>query len=65
MGELKNAEKPNSRPILRLIRCGCQYEMLLGSLRIVASPKDTPPFSVEAVAAAEDTFLVLSADPGA
>ena len=37
--------------------------MSLGSLRIVAAPDDTPPFKVDAVAAEEDTFLVLSADP--
>lgn len=63
MDKFKNAEKLNNRPRLRLIRCGCQYEILLGSLRIVASPKNAPPFRVAAVAAEEDTFLVLSADP--
>jgi len=36
--------------------------MSLGSVSIVAAPKDTPPFPVDAVAVEEDTFLVLSAD---
>jgi len=34
----------------------------LGSLGIVASPENRPPFEVDAVAVEEDTFLVMSAD---
>ena len=37
--------------------------MSLGGCRLVAAPKDNPPFKVEALVAEEDTFLVLSADP--
>lgn len=48
---------------LRLIRGGHHFEMSLGAYRIVAAPKDKPPFPVDAEAAEEDTFLVLSADP--
>jgi len=33
------------------------------ALRIVSCPEDAPPFEVDAVAAEEDTWLVLSADP--
>jgi hypothetical protein len=47
---------------LRLIRGGYPREISLGSLAIVAAPKDSPPFTVDAVAFEEDTFLVLSAD---
>jgi len=46
----------------RLIQGGLQREMVLDGVRIVAAPEDRPPFTVEAVAAEEDTFLVLSAD---
>jgi len=34
-----------------------------GSVQIVVAPRGRPPFPVNAVAAEEDTFLVLSADP--
>ena len=37
--------------------------MSLGSCRLVAAPKDNPPFKLDALVAEEDTFLVLSADP--
>jgi len=55
--------KTHKRPKLRLIRGGYPREMSLGSVSIVAAPKDRPPFQVDAIAAEEDTFLVLSADP--
>lgn len=32
-------------------------------VKLQVAPEDSPPFPVEAVAAEEDTFLVLSADP--
>ncbi len=51
------------RPKLRLIKCGNQNETLLGLIQVVAAPKNSPPFKVEAIAAEEDTFQVLSADP--
>jgi hypothetical protein len=35
----------------------------LGGCRLVAAPKDNPPFRVDALVAEEDTFLVLSAAP--
>jgi hypothetical protein len=57
-------KKKDKRPRLRLIRGGYPCEVSLGSLRIVAAPKHRPPFPVDAVAFEEDTFLVLSADPG-
>ncbi len=56
-------KKKDNRPRLRLIRGGYPCEISLGSVRIVAVPKDRPPFPVDAVAFEEDTFLVLSADP--
>jgi hypothetical protein len=53
----------DKRPKLALIRGGYPSKMSLGSVSIIAAPKDRPPFQVDAVAAEEDTFLVLSADP--
>jgi len=48
---------------LRLIPGGYPREISHGSVRIVATPKDRPPFPVDAVAFEEDTFLIMSADP--
>ena len=56
-------EKTDKRPRLRLIRGGYPHEVSLGSVRIVATPKDRPPFPVDAVAFEEDTFLIMTADP--
>jgi hypothetical protein len=55
-------EKTDKGPRLQLIRGGYPYEISLGSLEVVAAPKDRPPFPVDAVAFEEDTFLVLSAE---
>ncbi|MFH1349909.1 MAG: hypothetical protein ABII26_03140 [Pseudomonadota bacterium] len=61
---MSTSDKSNSRYHgLRLIRGGLQCETRIGSIKIVASPEEIPPFPVDAVAAEEDTFLVLSADP--
>ncbi len=56
-------KKKDKTPRLRLIPGGYPREISHGSVRIVATPKDRPPFPVDAVAFEEDTFLVLSADP--
>lgn len=56
-------EKKDERPKLRVIHGGFPYEITVGSVDIVASPEDSPPFEIDAVASEEDTFLVLSADP--
>jgi len=48
---------------LRLIRGSYPFWLSFGSVDIVAAPKDSPPFSIDAVVIEEDTFLVLSADP--
>jgi len=53
------------RPRLRLIRCDSCHKIPFGAVTIVAAPKDVPPFMVDAVAAEEDTFLALSAEPKA
>lgn len=47
---------------MQLIRGTYTRKISLGSVEIVAAPKDAPPFTVDAVAFEEDTFLVLSAD---
>jgi hypothetical protein len=49
-------------PRLRLIRSSYPYQTKLGSIDLVASPQDRPPFKADAVAVEEDTFLVMSAD---
>lgn len=48
--------------MLRLIKGRYPFRITLGSLDIVASPENRPPFEVDAVAVEEDTFLVMSAD---
>ena len=58
----KRQKKTDKRPKLQLIRGGYPREISLGSVGIVAAPIDTPPFTVDAMAFEEDTFLVLSAD---
>jgi hypothetical protein len=55
--------KTDRRPMLKLIRGGRIREMTVGKLKVVAAPKDAPPFPVEAMVFEEDTFLVMSADP--
>lgn len=54
--------KKDKRPKLKLIQGGLQCEMSFKSIRIVASSKYLPPFEVDAIAAEEDTFLIMSAD---
>ena len=61
--ELGIGKKLDERPNLQLIRGNYPFHISLGSIDIVAAPKDSPPFSIDAVAVEEDTFLVLSADP--
>ncbi|MCP4662151.1 MAG: hypothetical protein GY856_42655 [bacterium] len=56
-----NVEGTRNRPSLRLIRGGGGHEVFLHGVRVVAAPPQLPPFAVEAVAAEEDTYLVLSA----
>ena len=58
-----NEESRSNRPNLKLIYGGLHFEMSLGGCRLVAAPKDNPPFKVDALVAEEDTFLVLSAEP--
>ena len=48
---------------MRLVEGGYHVEMSPGPYRVVAAPKDRPPFAVGAVVAEEDTYLVLSAEP--
>ena len=55
----KTDEKPN----LQIIPGTYPLEIFFRTLRIVAAPKDRPPFKVGAVAFEEDTFLVMSAEP--
>jgi len=50
-------------PNLRVMQGGLVSAMSFGGLQIVATPKEHPPFPVDAFAYEEDTFLVLSADP--
>jgi len=61
--ELGIGKKSDEMPNLRLILGNYPFQLSFGVIDIVAAPKDTPPFSIDAVAVEEDTFLVLSADP--
>ena len=51
-----------NKPKLELIKGGLSCKTSLGSIEIVAAPKEAPPFKVEAFVFEEDTFLVMSAD---
>jgi hypothetical protein len=56
-------KKKNISAQLSVVRGGLQKEISYGSLRIVAATENHSPFSVEAVAFEEDTWLIMSADP--
>jgi len=60
---MKSGENMDNRPRLRLIQGSLHREMRHRSVQIIATPENKPPFRVDAVAAEEDTFLVLSAPP--
>ena len=48
---------------MQLIRGCYPCEFSIGTVSIIAAPKDRQPFKVDALATEEDTFLVLSAHP--
>ena len=50
------------KPKLKVIQGGLRSETYWGTVRIVAAPQYAQPFSIDAIAAEEDTFLVLSAE---
>jgi len=56
------ADEDHNRPELNVIRGRLLEETWLGDLHVVAAPMRIPPFPIDAIAAEEDTFLVLSAD---
>ena len=55
--------KTDREPNLQIIPGTYPLEISFGTLRIVAAPKDRPPFKADAMAFEEDTFLVMSAEP--
>ena len=55
--------KTDKVPNLQIIPGAYPLEIWFGTLRVVAAPKDRPPFKVDAMAFEEDTFLVMSAEP--
>ena len=61
--ELGIGKKSDEMPNLQLILGNYPFQLSFGVIDIVAAPKDSPPFSIDALAVEEDTFLVLSADP--
>jgi hypothetical protein len=60
--ELGIGKKTDEIPNLQLIRGNYSFRLSFGDIDIVAAPKSSPPFSIDAVVVEEDTFLVLSAD---
>jgi hypothetical protein len=56
-------EKGDNKPKLGLIRSEHHSMISIGSVEIFVGPENMAPYPVDAVAAEEDTFLVLSADP--
>ena len=55
--------RTDREPNLQIIPGTYPLEISLGTLHIVAAPKDRPPFKAAAMAFEEDTFLVMSAEP--
>jgi hypothetical protein len=53
----------NDKPEQRQVPDDHHSEISIGSVRVFVAPEEWPPFVVDAVAAEEDTYLVLSADP--
>ena len=47
---------------MKLIHGGLHCQTAFNSLKIIAAPKEAPPFTADAIVFEEDTFLVLSAD---
>ena len=58
-------EKGKYKPKLRLIRGSKDFKISIGFVQIFVAPENIPPFMIDAVAAEEDTYLVLSAGPEA
>jgi hypothetical protein len=54
--------KTDREPNLQVIPGTYPLEISIGTIHIVAAPKDRPPFKSEAIAFEEDTFLVMSAE---
>lgn len=48
---------------LHVIEGGLHCKMTVNDLRIIAAPKQSPPFQIEALAVEEDTYLIMSAEP--
>ena len=59
--EMKTPKNIKAR--LRVIPGGLHRTLNFRGLHIVAAPDNSPPFTVQAMAYEEDTFLVMSADP--
>lgn len=55
--------KTDDKPEQRQVPGGHRSEITIGPIRVFIAPEQWPPFVIEAMAAEEDTFLVLSADP--
>ena len=55
--------RQDSKAKLKLILGSHHSEIWIGPVRIFVAPEEMPPFIADAVAAEEDTYLVLSADP--
>jgi len=51
-----------TKPELKVIQGGLRSETFWDDVRIVAAPQYAQPFRIDAIAAEEDTFLVLSAE---
>ncbi len=64
MKSLKDKTLTHGRSGLWAIQSGRCWEVSFGAIRIFAATEDEQPFQVDAVAVEEDTYLVLSADPG-
>ncbi|MBM4331635.1 MAG: hypothetical protein FJ117_10495 [Deltaproteobacteria bacterium] len=56
-------EKLDNGPKIKGVRRGQHSAIVIGSVQVFVGPENMAPYPVEAWAAEEDTYLVLSADP--
>jgi len=56
-------EKPDNRLKTKRVRGSHHSKMSIGAVQIFVGPENMAPYPVEAWAAEEDTYLMLSADP--
>jgi len=57
------SRKLHIKPNLRVIDGGLHSRIIYKNVLIIAAPNEHPPFTAEAMAFEEDTYLIMSAEP--